>query len=87
LRIKEQETRLTFQEHVDDDDDDDDDDDETGLPMSNTITPLHVCSFVCCILCHVLPNFLRRYILKIINVRTEVKESINILTLRFGYKI
>jgi hypothetical protein len=28
LRIKEQETRLTLQEH-DDDDDDDDDDDET----------------------------------------------------------
>jgi hypothetical protein len=28
LRIKEQETRLTFQEHDDDDDNDDDDDDD-----------------------------------------------------------
>ena len=30
MRIKEQETRLTLQEHDDDDDNDDDDDDKPG---------------------------------------------------------
>jgi len=33
LRIKEQETRLTIQEHDDDDDDDDDDDNERAYAV------------------------------------------------------
>jgi len=36
LRIKEQETHLTLQEH----DDDDDDDDDEVLPL-NTVSPRH----------------------------------------------
>jgi hypothetical protein len=36
LRIKEQETRLTLQEH-DDDDDDDDDDDEKFISVSTGV--------------------------------------------------
>jgi len=35
LRIKEQETRLTLQEHDDDDNDDDDDDDDENLKKGN----------------------------------------------------
>ena len=45
LRIKEQETHLTLQEH-DDDDDDDDDDEEIFYNISNFIYELYICASV-----------------------------------------